>query len=35
MNNAYNLKLYGFYASRYEALFGWLYARPQRQAVPC
>jgi phosphatidylethanolamine/phosphatidyl-N-methylethanolamine N-methyltransferase len=33
MNNAYNLKLYGFYASRYETLFGWLYARPQRRAV--
>ncbi len=33
MNNAYNLKLYGFYASRYERLFGWLYARPQRRAV--
>ncbi len=33
MNNTYNLKLYGFYASRYEMLFGWLYARPQRKAV--
>ena len=33
MNNAYNLKLYGFYAPRYERLFGWLYARPQRRAV--
>ena len=33
MNNAYNLKLYGFYAPRYEHLFGWLYARPQHRAV--
>jgi phosphatidylethanolamine/phosphatidyl-N-methylethanolamine N-methyltransferase len=33
MNNTYNLKLYGFYAPRYERLFGWLYARPQRRAV--
>jgi ubiquinone/menaquinone biosynthesis C-methylase UbiE len=33
MNNAYNLKLYGFYAPRYERLFGWLYAEPQRRAV--
>jgi phosphatidylethanolamine/phosphatidyl-N-methylethanolamine N-methyltransferase len=33
MNNAYNLKLYGFYAPRYERLFGWLYGRPQRRAV--
>jgi len=33
MNNAYNLKLYGWYAPRYEHLFGWLYARPQRRAV--
>ena len=33
MNNAYNLKLYGFYAPRYERLFGWLYTRPQRRAV--
>jgi phosphatidylethanolamine/phosphatidyl-N-methylethanolamine N-methyltransferase len=33
MNNAYNLRLYGFYAPRYERLFGWLYARPQRRAV--
>ncbi len=33
MNNAYNLKLYSFYAPRYERLFGWLYARPQRRAV--
>lgn len=33
MNNRYNLKLYGWYAPRYERLFGWLYARPQRQAV--
>ena len=33
MNNAYNLKLYSFYAPRYERLFGWLYRRPQRRAV--
>ncbi|MGE5603556.1 MAG: class I SAM-dependent methyltransferase [Nitrososphaerales archaeon] len=33
MNNAYNLRLYGFYAPRYERLFGWLYTRPQRRAV--
>ena len=33
MNNTYNLKLYGFYAPRYERLFGWLYTRPQRRAV--
>ncbi len=33
MNNAYNLKLYHWYAPRYERLFGWLYARPQRRAV--
>jgi ubiquinone/menaquinone biosynthesis C-methylase UbiE len=33
VNNAYNLKLYGFYAPRYERLFAWLYARPQHRAV--
>jgi phosphatidylethanolamine/phosphatidyl-N-methylethanolamine N-methyltransferase len=33
MNNTYNLKLYGFYAPRYERLFGWLYTQPQRRAV--
>jgi phosphatidylethanolamine/phosphatidyl-N-methylethanolamine N-methyltransferase len=33
MNNAYNLRLYGFYAPRYERLFGRLYARPQHRAV--
>ena len=27
MNNTYNLKLYGFYAPRYERLFGWLAGR--------
>ena len=33
MNDTYNLKLYGFYAPRYERLFGWLYRRPQRRAI--
>ena len=33
MNNTYNLKLYSFYAPRYERLFGWLYVRPQRRAA--
>jgi ubiquinone/menaquinone biosynthesis C-methylase UbiE len=33
VNNTYNLKLYSFYAPRYERLFGWLYTRPQRRAV--
>ena len=33
MSNAYKLKHYGFYAPRYEHLFGRLYAQPMDRPV--